>query len=143
MVADVLAIVAFFQFFKLYSRNLAIVATSMFGFSKAVLHCSTEARFYIVLLLGLVTILYLLATVSKGDHKLHVRNFFLLPALAIVTALTFLSNYLAIFSIGVCYIWFCSYRSNWRVGLLYGAVDQDGEVVDVFLQARRDRDAVN
>jgi uncharacterized membrane protein len=122
VVTGTLAIAVFFQFLKLYSRNLAIVATSLFAFSTAVLHYSAEARFYIVSLLGLVTILYLLATISKGHHSWYFRSFFLLPVLAIITALTFLTNYLAIVSMGVCYIWFCLDRSNWRAGMLSGAV---------------------
>ncbi len=28
---------------------------------------------------------------------------------------------------------------NWGIGSIPGAVDQDGEVVDLFLQARRER----
>jgi|GEM_PF-2935449 len=112
----------FFGFLNLHSTRLAVIATPLFAFSTGVLHYSTETRHYITSLLGLVTILYLMARISNARNDSGQTKAFLMAALIAATALTFLTNYLAIFPIAACYLWFVAAPSNWRTGIRCGLI---------------------
>lgn len=115
-------IFCFYRFLRLYSERLALPALPLFACSTAVLHFSTEVRHYIASLLLLVITLWCMASLDKardrGEDIASVR----MLLLAVITACVVLTNYLGIYSLLACYIWFIVIRGHWRVGLCSGVL---------------------
>lgn len=116
--AGLVSIFVFFRFLEQNSPALARITIPIFAFSAGVLHYSTEARHYIFSLLGLVVTLYVMGRIiaARDDHR--GTNVWLVAALIAATSLTVLTNYLAIFPVAACYLWFIALQSNWRAGMI-------------------------
>jgi len=114
------SIVVFARFLWGMSPALARITTPIFAFSTGVMHYSTEVRHYMFSLLGLVLTLYLMGRIIAARDTREGAGAALLAALAAATSLTVLTNYLAIFPLAACYLWFIVLQSNWRSGLISG-----------------------
>lgn len=119
--AGLATIFVFAHFLALSSPALARVVTPIFAASTGALHYSTEVRHYIFSLLGLVVTLYVMGRIIAARTHRSDTHPALIAALVAATSLTLLTNYLAIFPIAACYLWFVVLRANWRTGLVSGA----------------------